>query len=196
MATHPNMRIAYVSGRSRTQIEKAIAAYDLPEPDYAVGDSGASVYHLIGGRWLNSALWQETCRRPSTDSGWGAVGGQTRQLQAIRFLMTQAHFDSSRTVFAGASRADVDTLSSGLPGVIVRNADAGIVNAVRVALLQRGLAQRFYVAKGGYLEMNGNYAAGVLEGLVHFLPQTGSWLEMAHASWHAARPRAGEWRVR
>ena len=33
-----------------------------------------------------------------------------------------------------------------------------------------------YVAKGDYLGMNGNYAAGILEGVTHYLPEMNTWL--------------------
>ena len=34
-----------------------------------------------------------------------------------------------------------------------------------------------HLARGGLLGMNGNYGGGVLEGLVHFLPETVEWLQ-------------------
>jgi hypothetical protein len=33
-----------------------------------------------------------------------------------------------------------------------------------------------YVAQGGYLGMNGNYSAGILEGLAHYWPEVDTWL--------------------
>jgi len=34
------------------------------------------------------------------------------------------------------------------------------------------MMHRLYLPKGNFWDMNGNYAAGVIEGLVHFRPET------------------------
>jgi len=39
------------------------------------------------------------------------------------------------------------------------------------------LSDTLYIAKGDFLDMNGNYAAGVLEGVAHFLPETITWMK-------------------
>jgi hypothetical protein len=41
------------------------------------------------------------------------------------------------------------------------------------------MTNRLYLPRGNYLGMNGNYAAGVLEGLVHFIPETGGMMARA-----------------
>lgn len=41
-----------------------------------------------------------------------------------------------------------------------------------------------YLTQGGLLGMNGNYSAGVLEGLVHYLPHTLAWLQDASTERH------------
>ena len=41
---------------------------------------------------------------------------------------------------------------------------------------QHGNAAQLYCAEGGFGGMNGNYAAGVLEGLVYFFPETADWI--------------------
>jgi hypothetical protein len=39
-----------------------------------------------------------------------------------------------------------------------------------------GHQDSLYLAMGSFFDMNGNYAAGVLEGLAHFFPETAAWL--------------------
>ena len=34
-----------------------------------------------------------------------------------------------------------------------------------------------YLAHGGFLGMNGNYSAGILEGVAHYHPDTRLWME-------------------
>ncbi|AHE99717.1 HAD-IIB family hydrolase [Thioalkalivibrio paradoxus] len=95
---------------------------------------------------------------------------------AIEFLMREQDFPDRATVFAGDSGNDLDVLVSGLQAVLVRNApDEVREEAVRRAG-EAGHPERLYVARGGFLGMNGHYAAGVLEGVAHFLPQTVAWL--------------------
>ncbi|MFZ4666042.1 MAG: haloacid dehalogenase, partial [Prochlorotrichaceae cyanobacterium] len=36
---------------------------------------------------------------------------------------------------------------------------------------------RLYLARGGFLGMNGNYSAGILEGIAHYHPDTQQWME-------------------
>jgi len=87
------------------------------------------------------------------------------KLHAIRFLMRQQGFLDSNTIFAGDSGNDLDVLMSGIPAVLVANADAELKKLTAAAA-----KDTFYIAKGGYLGMNGNYRAGIIEGVVHFIP--------------------------
>ena len=92
------------------------------------------------------------------------------KLHAITFLMRQQGFGRENTVFAGDSGNDLDVLNSGIQSVLVANADA---ETKRLAADGTGC---LYIAKGGYLSMNGNYSAGILEGLAHYLPEVDAWL--------------------
>ena len=92
------------------------------------------------------------------------------KLAAIRFLMKREGFSKSDTLFAGDSGNDLDVLASDIPSVLVANAEAGIRE--RLVAKKRG---PLHIARG-YLGMNGNYAAGILEGAAHFWPETDAWL--------------------
>ena len=108
---------------------------------------------------------------------------RANKLHAVEFLMQQCGFTYAETVFAGDSGNDLPVLASAIPAVLVANASS----EVRTAAQQQAAAQehsgQLYLAAGGLLGMNGNYSAGVLEGVVHFIPQTEAWL---------GRQRAGE----
>ncbi len=93
------------------------------------------------------------------------------KLHAIRFLMQQKGFNGDNTVFAGDSGNDLDVLESGIPAVLVANADAEVKR-----LVASSQQDTLYVAQGGYLGMNGNYSAGILEGLAHYWPEVDTWL--------------------
>ena len=93
------------------------------------------------------------------------------KLHAIHFLMQQQGFSHENTVFAGDSGNDLDVLLSDIPAVLVANADAEVK-----ILAETAHKDVLYLAHGDYLGMNGNYSAGILEGIAHFRPDIDAWL--------------------
>ncbi len=96
------------------------------------------------------------------------------KLHALEFLRARLGVPPSRTVFAGDSGNDMEVLISGIPSVLVANAQA----SVRAEAVARAEASKLYLARGGLLGMNGNYSAGLLEGVAHFIPATRAWLKL------------------
>lgn len=98
------------------------------------------------------------------------------KLHAIRFLMDKQGYRREDTMFSGDSGNDLDVLLSDIPAVLVANAHAG----VKARAAQADPAW-LYVAVGGYLGMNGNYSAGILEGAAHYWPSlTGKLFATEH----------------
>jgi sucrose-6F-phosphate phosphohydrolase len=93
------------------------------------------------------------------------------KLHAIRFLMQKQGFDIEHTMFAGDSGNDMDVFLSDIPAVLVANAHADVT-----ARAAQANPSALYIARGGYLGMNGNYSAGILEGAAHYWPQADAWL--------------------
>ena len=247
VAARPEVVLAYASGRSRELQEKAIARYELPQPDFAVADVGTSIYRVTRGRWEPLEDWSREIAADWLDvrsTGLGALLGEpaplrlqeperqndfklsyyappdfdtaafrawlderlaargldalrialiwsvdeTRalglldlvpqratKLHALEFLIT-AQGTPPRCLYAGDSGNDLPVLASALPAVLVRNAHEDVRReALRMAAASDN-AGALYLARGGLRGMNGNYAAGILEGMVHFLPETGEWL--------------------
>jgi len=87
------------------------------------------------------------------------------KLHAIRFLMQQSGFNEHETIFAGDSGNDLDVLLSPIQSVLVANADDEVRQASKDAS-----ADKLYLACGDFLNMNGNYSAGILEGVAHYRP--------------------------
>ena len=94
------------------------------------------------------------------------------KLHALEFLRARLGIPVERTVFAGDSGNDMEVLTSRLPAVLVANAQ----ESVRAEAVARAPAGSLYLARGGFLGMNGHYSAGILEGLAHFIPATRAWL--------------------
>ena len=90
---------------------------------------------------------------------------------AIEYLMEQLDFSLANTVFAGDSGNDMAVLTSPIQSVLVANASDEVRNEARQQALNLGQNEALYFAAGNFLGMNGNYSAGILEGVAHYLPE-------------------------
>lgn len=245
LATHPELTLAYVSGRHRALLEEAIDEYRIPVPRYAVCDVGTTIYTVDNGQWRPWEAWaaeiapdwrggthddltalfrdmseltlQEAAKQntfkvsyygradmdhqalirrmqgrldeagleasliwsvdETTDTGLlDILPRRATKLHAIRFLMKKMGFEPDHTVFAGDSGNDLPVLTSGLQAVLVRNASESVRRQALAGLGAPGGHDTLYLARGAFMGMNGNYSAGVLEGLAHFIPQTRAWM--------------------
>ena len=247
VAARPELSLVYVTGRHAKLIREAITEYRIPEPAYAIGDVGTTIYQVAGDRWQPLREWSDIIARdwqgaahrdllnlfcdldllrqqeaekqntfklsyytPVTFERDGLLAemddrlkqqnvqasliwsideaanvglldvlpASATKLHAIEFLMERLQFSRDNTVFAGDSGNDLPVVTSGrLQAVLVKNAHPDVVDQARSALASRNAEDSLYLAQGGLLGMNGNYSAGVLEGLVHFIPGARTWLE-------------------
>ncbi len=253
LAQCSNVTLAYVSGRHKALQQEAIQEYQIPVPDYVIGDVGTSLYSISNNQWQLSEAWQQeiapdwhgktqtelatlfedlpelTLQEPEKQNLFKLSyytpmdidqqplleAMQTRlrtqnvnasliwsideakhcglldvlpkdatKSHAIYFLMKQLGMTETNTIFAGDSGNDLTALTSGLKAILVRNASEAVRAEVQQRVNEAGYPDRLYQAKGGFMGMNGNYAAGVLEGLVHFFPETAAWLEENPLSTH------------
>ncbi|MGI0493085.1 HAD-IIB family hydrolase [Alkalinema pantanalense CENA528] len=99
------------------------------------------------------------------------------KLHAVEFLMQRQGFDHSNTVFAGDSGNDLPVLVSSVPSVLVANARKDVIEQARWQAQQQSTLDRFYLAQGNFLGMNGCYSAGILEGVAYYHPHTTAWIE-------------------
>ncbi len=239
LASRDDVTLVFVTGRSRALVEAAMQEYDLPAPDFVIGDVGTSIHRVAGGRWRACPAWDEVMAAdwagvdrtgivsrlaaiaglvpqedhkqnrfkasfyapPDTDAdrltenvarclaplrmAWQSVfsidevagvalfdvipaaGGK---LNAVACLQQRLDVAEHAVLFAGDSGNDLDVLTSGLPAVLVANARADVARQALARARERGTATRLYLARGGFNGMNGNYAAGILEGAAHFHP--------------------------
>jgi sucrose-6F-phosphate phosphohydrolase len=248
LVERPEIHLAYVSGRDKRLIQEAITEYDLPLPNYAVGDVGTTIYELLDSNWNPWEAWFKeiakdwneldredlsgflkefddlTLQEPEkqnrfklsyyTDENidgrrlvdemkqqlsrqglhcriiW-SVDEQRRlglvdvlpqrasKLHAIRYLIDQKGYLKSRVVFCGDSGNDLNVLTSDIQAVLVKNASEEVRREALESVVKNGRAETLYVAQGNFMGMNGNYTAGVLEGLAHFEPDVRPWIEAA-----------------
>ncbi len=90
---------------------------------------------------------------------------------AIEYLMQQLGYGIHNTVFAGDSGNDMAVLTSPIRSVLVANATEEVRHQARQQVLNMGQNEALYFARGGFLDMNGNYSAGILEGVAHYMPE-------------------------
>ena len=246
LAARPEISTAYVTGRHRELVLAAITEYELPLPNYVIGDVGTSIYTIEDEQWLLWNSWhkeigvswhglahddlvallidlealqlqepekQNTYKvsyyvEPAIDVSQLLAAIQRRLDQnqitaslvwsidettntglldilpaaatkrhAVEFLMAEQGYSLNNTIFAGDSGNDLPVLTSPIHSVLVANA----TDEVRAQALQmvatEGTEDALYLAHGTLLGMNGNYSAGILEGCVHYLPQTLTWIE-------------------
>ncbi|MFH0785942.1 MAG: HAD-IIB family hydrolase [Pseudomonadota bacterium] len=235
LVSRTDVTLVYVTGRHRRLIEKAIADFQLPQPDFAIADVGSTIYRVDPSKWQQWDDWNaqiapdwrglshdelncllsvfpllhlqakekqnrhklsfnvplETdmqvllgemdtrLRRAGIkanliwsideEAGLGLLDilpASANKLHAIRFLMQKNGFLLKDTIFAGDSGNDLDVLLSNIPSVLVANAEDQIKGRAANADMDT-----LYIAKGGYLGMNGNYCAGILEGAAHYWPE-------------------------
>ncbi|MEJ1365958.1 MAG: HAD-IIB family hydrolase [Candidatus Sedimenticola sp. (ex Thyasira tokunagai)] len=245
LISRPEVSLAYVSGRHRELVQQAIALYELPLPDFVIGDVGTTLYRVKNAeQWYPSTEWQQEIgldwsgsshqelkqlfidfsdlrpQEPSKQNRYklsyylplqadhhqlllkmqsrlehigvranliwsldepAGIGlldvlpARASKLHAIEFLMGQEGFNQQEMVFAGDSGNDMEVLVSNLPAVLVANSPQDIQTQARQGAERNGNLQQLYLANGNGLGMNGNYAAGILEGIAHFHPSVRSW---------------------
>ncbi|BAQ61368.1 alpha,alpha-trehalose-phosphate synthase [Geminocystis sp. NIES-3708] len=89
---------------------------------------------------------------------------------AIEYLMEKQDFTLENTIFSGDSGNDLDVLISPIKSILVANAHEEVKEKVKFHLQTTGEKYSVYIAKGGYLSMNGNYSSGIVEGIFHYFP--------------------------
>ena len=103
------------------------------------------------------------------------------KLHAIEFICGTLGIALGDTMFAGDSGNDLPVLTSNVPAVLVANALPKVAQQATAEAQQLGNLAWLYLAKGGFLGMNGNYAAGILEGVAHYHPEMVELFAAQHA---------------
>ena len=252
LAADPRVNLAYVSGRHRELVEEALRDYQLPIPDFVIGDVGTTLYHVGQDElWQEDAQWQahidvdwigrshSDLQRALGDIDIGGLRPQEERKQnqhklsyyhdldcdrqrldrllkdrlaqqqvrarlvwsvdepaglglldilpqcaskyhAVAMLQSLQGFANHDTVFSGDSGNDMEILASPVPSVLVANSEADVQAHARRLVSASGRDHTLYIAQGNFYGMNGNYSAGILEGIVHYHPQTAAWMALEH----------------
>ena len=232
--------LAYVTGRDRQLVQEALEHYQLPLPNFVIGDVGTTIYQIEpDGFWRTSSTWEERIgtdwnsksnqdlrqllanipgmqlqeeskqnrhklsyyleldmdreaiiRTATTQLDAAAVRarivwsideqagiglldilpGSASKYHAISMLQQLQGFTDSDTVFSGDSGNDMEVLTSSIPAILVANSALEVQKEALNLAAACGHSAQLYIASGGHNGLNGNYSAGILEGLFHYHP--------------------------
>jgi sucrose-6F-phosphate phosphohydrolase len=246
LAARPEVTLAYVTGRHRALVEKAINNYRLPVPDWVIGDVGTTIYRVDEQQqWLLLTDWEQEiardwngknhedlrnllrdlidlrpqerskqnkyklsyyvpmhCNRDALSSAiqtrlqahevkarliWSVdepagvalldvLPVRASKYHAVETLMKSYDFSYDNTVFCGDSGNDIAVLASPVPAVLVANAQSDVRELARRLADEMGHNEQLYIAQGKFMGMNGNYSAGMLEGIAHYHPDVLDWM--------------------
>ena len=98
------------------------------------------------------------------------------KFHAIEALMQMQGFSYQDSVFCGDSGNDIEVLASPVPAVLVANSQPDVRELAGFLAKENGYSRELYIARGDFLGMNGNYSAGMLEGIVHYYPRVLDWI--------------------
>lgn len=108
------------------------------------------------------------------------VPAESTKRHAIEYLRDAAGLGSGDVLFCGDSGNDLDVLCSPVPSVLVANGDEATRQAAINGATASGTLESLYLARGDLSALalpphvsellNGNYSAGILEGMFHCWP--------------------------
>lgn len=242
LAAKSEVYLAYVSGRNKQLIIDAIDEFEIPFPNFVIGDVGTSIYSVSKNNnlWKHWESWHEEISK--SWHGWSnddlaklfidlkmlqlqepekqskfklsyyikpenlnnqlieeikillereninasvvwsinefthtglidILPESATKLHAIEFLMKKTGFTYENTMFAGDSGNDMPVLTSRLNSVLVHNATFDVKKIAKEKAEKHGTQHNLYIAKGKKTGLNGNYSAGILEGIYHYYPE-------------------------
>ena len=109
LAAHPEISIAYVTGRHRELVLTAIEEYQLPLPDYLIGDVGTSIYSIENDQWQLWDSWQKEIGASWHGLTHDALTALFADIKLLR-LQEPKKQNTFKLSYYAASSADASTL--------------------------------------------------------------------------------------
>lgn len=248
LVSRPEVKLAYVTGRDQKLIQQAISNYNLPRPDFVIGDVGTTIYQIEQeGTWTRQKAWEDQIAKewagkthadlkhllkdlhalrsqePAKqnqfklsyyvplhvnqhaltaliEQRFSSIGvkasliwsidepagiglldilpATASKFHAIEALMAMSGFSHDNTVFSGDSGNDIEVVASPISSVLVANSQPDVQELALLLAKENDCSQQLYIAQGNFKGMNGNYSAGILEGIVHYYPEVEEWIEV------------------
>ena len=93
------------------------------------------------------------------------------KLHAIKFIQHHLDFGEDNTLFAGDSGNDMPVLGSSIRSILVANAEPEIKREAQKISKINGYTELLYIARNEISPLDGNYSAGVVQGVLFFIPE-------------------------
>ncbi len=85
LAARPEVTLAYVTGRHRALVQRAITYYRLPVPDFVVGDVGTTIYRVgEQQQWVPQTAWEDVIAQDWKGHSHGDIKSLLIDLHALR----------------------------------------------------------------------------------------------------------------
>lgn len=150
-----------------------LSYYISPDSDQEVLED--AIFRRLNRNGVKARLiW--SVDRPEGTGLLDIVPRSASKFLAVKELMGQQGYDFHNTVYCGDSGNDLEVLVSPIKAIVVANAPQVIKDHACAMVNKSGNSAQLYVACGGFMGMNGNYSAGILEGIAHYYPQAIEWM--------------------
>lgn len=136
------------------------------------------VEHILAGLDVAASLiWSidETAQTGLLD----ILPQHATKLHGIEFLHHYLGYDRQDIIFAGDSGNDLAVLGSSIRSILVANAEPKIQQQAKQLTARNGCEETLYLARQHGFTLGGNYAAGVVQGVLFFYPELGEKLKIS-----------------
>jgi len=169
LAVHPEISIAYVTGRHRELVLAAINEYQLPLPDYVIGDVGTSIYSIESDQWQPWDSWQQEISASWHGLTHDALTALFADIELLRLQEPEKQNTFKLSYYAASSadthalldemqqRLDHKQVATSLIWSVDETTDTGLLDILPAAATKRH-AVEFLMSEQGYSLDNTLYA--------------------------------------
>lgn len=101
------------------------------------------------------------------------------KLHAVLFMQEILDYKIEEIIFAGDSGNDLLVLGSHIPSTLVANASQEVREEAIQLAAENETSSALYLAENGPADCVGNYAGGVVQGVLHYIPEMGQLLDIS-----------------
>ncbi len=101
------------------------------------------------------------------------------KLHALLFIQKILGYRNEDVIFAGDSGNDLLVLGSPIPSILVANATPEMRDEALQLAAENDNSESLYLAENDSADCNGNYASGVVQGAVHYIPEIGKRMDIS-----------------
>ena len=125
LVKHPEVSLAYVSGRDRALVQEAILEYELPIPGFVVADVGTTMYRVGSGNdWQRLTDWEGEIARD-----WKGVGHDDLRDRLVDLPELQPQEDTRQNLYKISFYVSIESPSEALEEALRERLESAGVKA-------------------------------------------------------------------